>query len=465
MQVEDFDSLKILYFGCVNQINRYMKFTTTLKRLCLTGAAIFLIGAAYAQNPHEEIASDLNKAGGVFYMYSFNTPAATPPPNGYKPFYISHYGRHGARYVAEERTSTYVARVMEKAHAEGKLTPQGEETYKKFMVVFPTLRDQAGELTRKGQLQHKQLAKRMYDNFPEIFKNKARIEANSTVVPRCVASMNSFCESLKEQNPTLNITKEANKADMYYLNPQSSSNPAGTKTDLEHKTSKAPWRAEHRKYCQSILNVNLFLARIFTDPDYARRICDPITFETEMFTIASDMQCTDFTQTFTDLFTPQEQFVLWECENYKYYIEKGPDPRTKGRMPALSETLLNNIVTSAQEDMANGKPNVRLRFGHDGCIMALLTLMQIDGWSTPVSDPSKIKDVWQSYNIPMASNVQWIFYKNPKNSDILVRMMLNEKEVKLPLPGDLAPYYRWQDFKNYYTQVVNQARITLENTK
>ena len=133
---------------------------------------------------------------------------------------------------------------------------------------------------------------------------------------------------------------------------------------------------------------------------------------------------------------------------------------------ALAERLLDDIVSRAGEDMAAGEPSVRLRFGHDGCIMALLTLMRIDGWTTPVTDPAKIKDVWQVHRIPMAANMQFVFYRNKKNpDDVLVRVLLNEKELRLPLPGDRAPYYRWEDFRDFYAGLVREARLKLEATK
>ena len=33
-----------------------------------------------------------------YYLYKAPTEPAAKPPKGYKPVYISHYGRHGARY-------------------------------------------------------------------------------------------------------------------------------------------------------------------------------------------------------------------------------------------------------------------------------------------------------------------------------------------------------------------------------
>lgn len=53
---------------------------------------------AFAQASLEEIAATPGKAGGVYYAYPEPEILQTPAPAGYKPFYISHYGRHGSRY-------------------------------------------------------------------------------------------------------------------------------------------------------------------------------------------------------------------------------------------------------------------------------------------------------------------------------------------------------------------------------
>ena len=315
-------------------------------------------------------------------------------------------------------------------------------------------------------MQHRQLAGRMYAAYPEIFRRHPRIEAYSTVVPRCIMSMAAFCEGLKEADPSLEIFTETSSVNMYYLNPHSTGNPAGTAEDFRYKSADAPWRPEWRRFCEERIDVETILARLFTDTAYARSICDPLKFEQDLFSVAAHMQCTDLDESFYDLFTFDELCRFWECDNYTYYVEKGPDPRNRGRGTALAETLLDDIVSRAGEDMAAGEPSVRLRFGHDGCIMALLTLMRIDGWTTPVTDPAKIKDVWQVHRIPMASNMQFVFYRNKKNpDDVLVRVLLNEKELRLPLPGDRAPYYRWEDFRDFYAGIVREARLKLEATK
>ncbi len=51
----------------------------------------------------------------------------------------------------------------------------------------------------------------------------------------------------------------------------------------------------------------------------------------------------------------------------------------------------------------------------------------------------------------MGANLQLIFYrKNPEDNDVLVKVMLNENEAKLPLKSIEEVYYYWSDFREYY---------------
>ena len=52
--------------------------------------------------------------------------------------------------------------------------------------------------------------------------------------------------------------------------------------------------------------------------------------------------------------------------------------------------------------------------------------------------------------MPMGSNLQLIFYKNPKG-DVLVKILRNEKETVIPaLKPWKGPYYRWKDLRDYF---------------
>ena len=50
----------------------------------------------------------------------------------------------------------------------------------------------------------------------------------------------------------------------------------------------------------------------------------------------------------------------------------------------------------------------------------------------------------------MAANVQFVFYRKSGSDDILVKALLNEREVRLPVKSKLAPYYNWRDVEGYY---------------
>ena len=50
--------------------------------------------------------------GGVYYAYpiesGLDNPQLQPAPEGYEPFYISHYGRHGSRWLTNDARYTWV---------------------------------------------------------------------------------------------------------------------------------------------------------------------------------------------------------------------------------------------------------------------------------------------------------------------------------------------------------------------
>ena len=90
--------------------------------VCLCG--IHLNG--FAQSTREAILEDIARTGGVYYAYPVKEAIATPPPKGYKPFYISHYARHGSRWIQSEQDYKTVVDIFEKAHQAGVLTALGE---------------------------------------------------------------------------------------------------------------------------------------------------------------------------------------------------------------------------------------------------------------------------------------------------------------------------------------------------
>ena len=79
-----------------------------------------------------------------------------------------------------------------------------------------------------------------------------------------------------------------------------------------------------------------------------------------------------------------------------------------------------------------------------------------------ISDLEQLDDEdWLCYKIfPMACNVQMIFYR-PLGSggDILMKVLLNENEARLPLKEVSGPYYKWSDFRTYFLQKLDKFNI------
>lgn len=412
---------------------------------CLTG---------FPQKARQEVADNPAKAGGVYYAYPVTESANTSAPKGYTPFYISHYGRHGSRYLIDDRDYKSVIDVMRKAHDAGKLTPAGEEVYANLLKVWDEAEGRGGELTPLGARQHHDIAQRMYRAYPQVFAKDAEITAASTQVMRCAHSMFNFIEGLKELDPTLTIPKESNARNMVYL---CHSEPPSW--EFNDNKGRLPWKQEYNRWKESKVNPDRLISTLFNDENYINQNIFSEELMWGLYWIAVDMQNMETQADFIALFTPDELYNLWEIINASFYITNSSYPRSDGLNVDNAKNLMRNILESADDYVDNGKHGATLRFGHDGNIVPLAALMRFTdchGYSAGLDD---IAEVWQSYNIsPMASNMQMVFFKN-KQGDVIVKFMMNEKEVAIDMPSDIFPFYRWNDVKAYLQNALDTPSI------
>lgn len=412
---------------------------------CLTG---------FSQKARQEVADNPAKAGGVYYAYPVTESHNSPAPKGYTPFYVSHYGRHGSRYLISDQDYANVIDVMRKAHDAGKLSPLGEDVYNRLQLVWDEAEGRGGELTPLGARQHHDIAQRMYKAYPQVFGKDAEITAASTQVMRCAHSMFNFIEGLKELDPTLIIPKESNARNMIYL---CHSEPPSW--DFNDNKGRLPWKQEYNKWRDGKVNPDRLMASLFNDSGYVLRNIYPEELMWGLYWIAVDMQNMETDTEFTSLFTPEELYDLWEAINASFYITNSSYPPSDGLNVDNAKNLMRNILDTANDYIDNGKHGATLRFGHDGNIVPLAALMRFDGCHGYSAGLDDIAEVWQSYNIsPMASNMQMVFFKN-KQGDVIVKFMMNEKEIAIDMPTDNFPFYRWDDVKNYLHQAIDTPSI------
>lgn len=421
-----------------------------MKRILIIGLTLLLGLSATAQTTFEEIKENPLKAGGVYFAYPTTQTSPTKPPKGYKPFHISHYGRHGSRYLINEKDYRNVLNAFEKADSAGALTPLGKDVLGRLREVMKEGEGRNGDLSPLGVRQHRGIAERMFADYPEVFKGETPVTARSTVVIRCVLSMDAFCERLKELNPKLKTDRESSDKYMYYLNYHSPESMAYTSDG---------WKTAYQKFEQEHVKTDRIISTLFADDDYVYNNITPADLVRGLYWIAVDMQDMETPVEFMDLFTDEELFDLWQCVNYRFYVCDGNYPGNGGLLLDNAKPLLNNIIETAEEAIASPQPSVALRFGHDGNLIPLAGLLRLEDCYYSEQDPQQFYAAFSDFKVaPMAGNVQLVFFRNEKNpADVLVKFLHNEKEVHIPIPTDNFPFYRWDDVRRFYQERVMPA--------
>lgn len=421
-----------------------------MKRLYIVTVLALCSVALCAQTSREFVAANPCVTGGVYYAYPTTEAVSTPAPKGYRPFYISHYGRHGSRWLISPKDYTSMIDVMERADKAGALTSLGKDVLRRLNIIYEDAKGLEGELTPVGVKQHRGIAERMYANYGDVFSGNARVLARSTVVVRCVLSMAAFCERLKELNPQLNLTRETGQRFMGYL-------CGGTKEADEFKSHDNPWYETYKAFEASHTHPDRLVASLFADNTYVEANVAKARLMRGLFAIAGDLQNTETGISLYDIFTADELFDLWQIGNFYNYVTYGPAPVNGGLIAATAKNLLSEIIESADKAIADGGNGATLRFGHDGNITPLVALMHLEDGYGQQTNPELFYSAWCNFQVsPMASNVQIVFFRN-KDGDVIVKFLHNEREVAIPIETDIAPYYHWDSVKSYFKDIISSV--------
>ena len=381
------------------------------------------------------VKADPGRAGGTYYAYPGDAVCETPAPKGYKPFYISHYGRHGSRYLTkDERYSRPLAFYREQA-GKGNLTPLGEDFLHRLETLWAEVEGKGGQLSDLGARQHKEIAGRLMGRYPSLFAPGAVIEASSSTAGRCQASMDAFCDSLLDACAGLSVTRRSDAETMAILVPK---NPAIDSLDSE----TSHWRTTvYEEFKASHVHPQRLLRSLLKD---VSRVPDPMAAVSDLYYLAMGMQDISSAVSFDDLFTPDELYGALQCVDTRmYYVNV---TGTVG--PQSVRPLLKDFLEKADVAVSGSSPAVAtLRFGHDSILIRLLSLLGVEECSAREADIRNYAEAWQGWKVsPMAANLQMVFYRGRKG--VQVKLLLNERETSIPALGE-GPYYDWKQFREY----------------
>ena len=194
---------------------------------------------------------------------------------------------------------------------------------------------------------------------------------------------------------------------------------------------------------------------LFTDQNFVVNNVDPEMLSRQLFVLAGSIQHTDLSGHITlyDLFTTSEIRSHWKKLNAKYYIQNGACTLNGGTQPFLQRATLRNMIHMGDSALKRYNPLVHLRYTNENVVMALACLMEIDNCGLQTDNLEGLGDLgWVNYRIaPLGGSIAMIHYRSERNDpDVLVKVLLNGNEARLPIETDCAPYYHWDDVKRYY---------------
>lgn len=392
-----------------------------------------------------------HKMGGNYYCYPYlreTPPAQTPAPEGYEPFHMEHYSRHGSRWHIGYDHYNQPYEVLSRADRAGKLTPLGKRTLEAVGRIREAAQGRDGELSDLGALQHQGIGRRMARNYPAIFTDSTNLDARSTVVIRSILSMFNGLNGIQSQVPGIRIKSDASRADMWYMNYDDK--PVGSFAWGEgSKQLRKEFDARHKQD-------NEFVGRLVSDVAYARDSIDADRLYSHLMPLLMNCQShSDQPWLVDEIFTPEEIHSRWVRRNAEWFVLGGNSKLTGNRHPFSQANVLANIIASADTAINSRRPSVNLRYGHDTIILPLAVLMELDDYGQEINDLEELESKgWCDYDIiPMGANIQIVFYRRPGSTsadDVLVKVLLNERETRLPAGHVTGPYYSWKALKEYY---------------
>lgn len=374
------------------------------------------------------------------------TAKLTPAPAGKKPFYISHYGRHGSRYISNRSGFDTPYFMMLHADSLDELTPTGQQVLRHMNNIMRNTEGRWGELTGYGKQQMQNIGRRMAERFPEVFHPGANVTCISTVVPRCIESMGSLAMEMLQVCPQLHITMQASKRTQWYMNYQDKKLRRNYMTPEAQKALDA--------YTATRMGNTRLMELIFKNPDIAEEFVNQEDFSYYLMKMGLFQLNTNFNRNtnLIGLFNTNDLYRMWQVDNAYWYLQHGACKLNGGNQPYTQRHLLKKMIADADSCIKLPDPGAQLRFGHETVLLPLVCLIGVNGFdfSTDNLDELEGHGWWCSSVFPMAGNLQFIFYRsNPKDKDVLVKVLLNEAEATLPISTDCAPYYHWSDFRQY----------------
>ena len=429
-----------------------MKFDTNmtmLRKIIISFLAILTTcGLGLAQTYSDIILEYRYAAAGVYHPYHAGDLTDSKAPRGFKPFYISHFGRHGSRYRAHPES--YKPLYDSAGKVADLLSEEGGKIVEQALQVADAHKGMYGELTPLGAREHYAIAQRMYNRFPSVFRSRQEVECCASTVRRCIISMANFAQGMDDCDPDLDFVFNTGDRYMAYIMKGNT-----------HKEIKSYVRSHLGPLKRERCGYEKLFSRLFTDPEEAAaRLGDPYKFALALYDAAAIAPDLDFLGVdLLQYFDIDELIAFAECDSDDMFAEVANSEEWGDFAMSPADDLLEDFIAKADAAILPDSGRAAdLRFGHDTGLLPLTCLLGIREMS--VKYPSETAhDNWNTYSrIPMGSNLQMVFYRNAAGK-ILVKLLYNEQETSIPaLEPYSGNYYEWETLRAWMVSRVDFAR-------
>lgn len=430
-----------------------------MKRLIFILSAFTLFFSADAKviKKDQISAENLGKFAGSVYEYIAPTEPLTPAPKGFKPVYLTHFGRHGSRFLDNASNYDRPYNILKEADDAGALTDFGKDVLRRVGIIRAEADQRAGDLTPKGMQQHRDIARRMVENYPELFKDGKTIMARSTTSHRVLVSEYSALMQIIRMRPKIRIDYDSSNHDEPWMYTE----------DRAVSAHKRKINAAVQEFNQRHTHPERLMKALFKDPAYITDVQgrdQSGSLYSSLYDLASYVQGSDPGVDLNDVFTYDEWYDLFLMNNMRWYSQGGYSPLTDNVVPYGHCVTLQNFIDFADEALAGNGVSVMLRFGHEVTLMSFFSLLDLNGSGYSTDDLESVADHWVAYDLAhMGGNVQWVFFRDRKG-DVIVKFLMNEEEATLPesVPfykdgkgREQKPYYRWEDVRKFYQDKID----------
>jgi multiple inositol-polyphosphate phosphatase/2,3-bisphosphoglycerate 3-phosphatase len=433
-------------------------FVLTMKKLIcfLTLSATLFSGAAIAQDYL-----------GTKSLYFAPTQEQTPVPEGYRSVFINHVGRHGARHLTKEVSTSYAYNLLRKADSVHVFTPKGEALYRMVKNLEAVERGKVKSISYEGIQELAGIGQRMYSQNRTVFTGAPKLYVTETKEIRTKQSADAFLSGLRKGLSAEPVIKESiDDTDLRFYD----FSPVYTKFEedgpwvkyREAKAKNANLAGVYNAVAQRFFKADFFNALKISERE--KLVSDIYSFYSITFSLKHEIETAGLKPAdvaFHLLFTPAEMKVFSKMDEADDFYVKGPGIDANGIQVRIAAPLLVNFINAADDFVKNGTYNANLRFAHAETISPIATLMAIKG-ATQYAFIDDISSVWRAANIiPLSANIQWIFYRN-EAGNYMVKVLLNEKEAEINgLKAASAPYYNWEDLRKFYVARLKSLNVGL----